>query len=130
MIASWIVFGFGVVVLLFGAAITVRPVILPPFAELFLSPAGFWVAVGLRLVIGLLMWSVAGRSRAPGALRLLGGLMVISAFVLPFIGLDGLTAIAEWGAGLSRWVLRNVGLFAALLGAFITWAVSPRRSQA
>lgn len=129
MIASWIVFGFGVVVLLFGAAIAVRPVILPPFAGLFLSPAGFWVAVGFRLVMGWLMWSVAGASRAPGALRLLGGLMVVSALVLPVIGLDGLTAIAEWGSALPRWVLRNVGLFTALLGVFVTWAVSPRRSQ-
>ncbi len=129
MISSWIVSGFGVLVLLFGAAIAVRPVILPAFADLFLSPAGFWIAVGFRLVMGLLMWSVADRSRAPGALRLLGGLMVVSAFVLPIIGLDGLTAIAEWGAGLSRWVLRNVGLLTALLGALITWAVSPRRVE-
>ncbi len=129
MIASWIVSGFGVLVLLFGAAIAIRPAILPSFAELFLSPAGFWVAVGFRFVMGILMWRVADTSRAPGALRLLGGLMVVSAFVLPVIGVDGLAAIAEWGMGLSRWVLRNVGLLAAVLGAFITWAVSPRRSQ-
>ena len=128
MIAEWIVSAFGVLVLFFGAAIAARPAVLPAFADLFLSPAGFWIAVGFRFVMGLLMWRVAGSSRAPAALRLLGGLMVISAFALPLIGLDGLTAIAEWGAGLSRWVLRNVGLLAALLGAFITWAVSPRRS--
>jgi hypothetical protein len=79
--------------------------------------------------MGVLMWSVAGSSRSPAALRLLGGLMVVSAFVLPAIGLDGMIAIVEWGTGLSRWVLRNVGLLAALLGAFITWAVSPRRSE-
>jgi hypothetical protein len=129
MIAQWIVSGFGVLVLLFGAAIAARPLILPAFADLFLSPSGFWIAVGFRFVIGLLMWNVAGSSRAPGALRLLGGLMLVSAFVLPVIGLDGLTAIVEWGMGLSRWVLRNVGLIAALVGAYITWAVSPRRSQ-
>ncbi|MEJ2547300.1 MAG: hypothetical protein P8125_05725 [Gemmatimonadota bacterium] len=129
MIAQWIVSGFGVIVLLFGAAIVVRPRSLPAFADLFLTPSGFWIAVGLRLLIGVLMWSVAGSSRSPAALRLLGGLMVVSAFVLPVIGLDGMIAVAEWGTGLSRWVLRNVGLLAALLGAFITWAVSPRRSE-
>jgi hypothetical protein len=129
MIAQWIVSGFGVIVLLFGAAIVVRPTSLPAFADLFLSPTGFWIAVGLRLLMGVLMWSVAGSSRAPAALRLLGGLMVVSAFVLPVIGLDGMIAVVEWGTGLSRWVLRNVGLLAALLGAFITWAVSPRRSE-
>ena len=128
MIASWIVSGFGVLVLLFGAAIAVRPVILPAFAEVFLSPAGFWIAVGFRFVMGLLMWRVADSSRAPAVLRLLGGLMVVSAILLPVIGLDGMTAIAEWGAGRSRWVLRNVGLLTAVLGAYITWAVSPRRS--
>jgi hypothetical protein len=129
MIVRRIVAGFGVIVMLFGASIVVRPRSLPAFADFFLTSTGFWIAVALRLSMGLLIWSVAGSSRSPAALRVLGGLMVISAFVLPLLGLEGLTAIAEWGRGLSPWILRNVGLFAALIGAFITWAVSPRRSQ-
>jgi hypothetical protein len=128
--ARWFVAAFGVLVMGVGTMVLVEPRGLVDFADLFLTPSGLWVAVALRLVVGVLLWVSAPASRMPRVLKVLGALFVLSAFVLPVVGLDRIRGIADWGAGLDDIALRSVSLMALGLGAFIIWSVWPRRSDA
>ena len=127
--ARWIVVGFGVIVASLGATFVAWPATLVDFAEQFVSTRGLWIAVAVRLTLGILLWITASASRTPTVLRALGVLFVLSAVVLPFLGLQRLEGIVDWGSNLDGLVLRTVGLVATVVGAFLVWSVSPRRSE-
>jgi hypothetical protein len=127
-VARWIISVFGTLVACLGLWVVVSPRGLVQFADAFLTPGGIWFAAALRITLGLLLWGVAGASRTPGILRLLGVLFVASGVALPFIGLDRVTQVAQWGAAQEDLLLRSVGLLTAGIGAFLTWSVWPRRS--
>lgn len=128
--ARWLVVGFGIFVVCIGAWVVVDPARLPEYATRFVSPSGLWIAVGMRLAVGALLWATATASRTPAVLRVLGILFVLSGLALAFLGLERLQGIVDWGSNLDPMALRGVGLVAALVGAFLVWSASPRRSEA
>lgn len=127
--ARWLVVGFGIFVVCIGAWMIFDPARLPEYATRFVSPAGLWIAIGLRLAVGGLLWITAEVSRTPRTLRVLGALFVVSAVALAVLGLERLQGIVDWGTALDPVMLRGMGLLAALVGAFLVWSVSPRRSE-
>ena len=129
MKARWFVIAFGVLVIFMGAWIMVRPFGLTQFADLFLTSSGLWVAAGLRVVFGVLLWMSAAASRMPRTLRVLGALFVIGGLALPVMGLERLQGIAEWGASQDGNVLRVAATLAIGLGTFVIWSVWPQRSE-
>lgn len=128
--ARWLVVGFGVLVVCIGTWVVVDPQQLPTYANRFVSPTGLWVAVGMRLGVGGLLWFTAPASRTPTVLRVLGVLFILSGLTLAVLGLGRLQGIVDWGSDLDALAFRSVGLVAALVGAFLVWSVSPRRSEA
>lgn len=126
----WLVVGFGILVVCIGAWVVFDPAELLAYGSRFTSTTGLWIAVGLRLAVGALLWVTAAASRTPLALRVLGVLFVLSGLALAVLGLERLQGIVDWGAGLDPMTLRGVGLAAAFVGAFLVWSVSPRRSEA
>lgn len=128
--ARWLVVGFGVLVVCIGAWVLVDPQQLPAYATRFVDPTGLWIAVGMRLAVGALLWITAPASRTPAVLRVLGVLFVLSGLALAVLGLERLQGIVDWGSGLDDMAFRGVALVAALVGAFLVWSVSPRRSEA
>jgi hypothetical protein len=129
MMARWFVVAWGALFMCLGFWVLIQPRGLVEFADLFLTSTGLWVAVVLRLVVGVLLWTSAGVSRTPRVLKVLGALFVFSAFALPVVGLERMRRIADWGAGLDDPVLRAVSLLVIGLGGFIAWSVLPRRSE-
>jgi hypothetical protein len=127
--ARWFVLAWGALCMCVGVWVLIQPRGLVQSADLFLTSSGLWVAVVLRLLVGVLMWMSATVSRTPRVLRVLGALFVFSAFALPVVGLERMRRIADWGAGLGDPVLRGVSLVVVGLGAFIVWTVWPRRSE-
>lgn len=127
--ARWIVVGFGVLVVCIGAWVVVDPQQLPTYANRFVDPSALWIAVGMRVSVGALLWFTAPASRTPAVLRVLGVLFILSGLTLAVLGLERLHGIVDWAAGLDDLTFRAIGLGAALVGAFIVWSVSPRRSE-
>jgi len=123
------VMAFGLLMICVGGWVLIKPLGLKDFADLFLTPSGLWVAIGLRLVIGVLLWISASASRFPRVLQVLGALFVLSAVVLPVVGLERMQSMAAWGAGQDTIVLRTIGLLAAGLGLFIAYSVSSPRNE-
>ena len=125
--ARWILTAFGVLVACIGVTVVAWPTRLLDFADLWVTTRGLWIAAALRLLVGVLMWIVAGASRTPKTFRVLGALFVVTGVLLPILGLDYLRGIVEWGSSRSDGVLRGMGLLATVLGAFIAWSAAPRR---
>lgn len=126
----WLVVGFGVLVVTIGAWVVLDPAQLIAYGNRFTSSTGLWIAVSLRLAVGVLLWTTAAASRTPAVLRVLAVLFVLSGITLAFFGIERLQGIVDWGAGLDPIALRSIGLVVALVGAFLVWSVSPRRSEA
>lgn len=129
MIARQVVLAFGWLVVGTGGWVVIQPSGLVDLAGLFLKPDRLWLVIAIRLTVGALMWVAATGSRTPRTLKVLGALMIVSGFAIPVVGLEGVRSIADWGAGLQPIALRLVGLVTIGFGAFIVWALWPRKIE-
>ena len=95
--------------------------------QYFATPVAFHVAGALRLAMGVVVISVARRSRAPRILRAMGAVMCLQAVTATVAGPERARAILEWEVTQGNAMLR-VGAAAALVaGAFLVFAVTARR---
>jgi len=115
------------VISIFVAGMGVLGLVLPTrmisFVSRWQSKTGLWVAFIVRLAFGISLWVVAPASRAPVVLQVLAVVSVVSALVIPLIGVSGLKSILSWWFSQSP-VFRRVWFVAAVvLGVFILWSV-------
>jgi hypothetical protein len=93
------------------------------FVSRWQSKTGLWVAFIIRLAFGISLWLVAPASRAPGVLQVLAVVSVVSAIVLPLIGVSRFKSILSWWLGRSPGLMRVWLAVALVLGVFILWSV-------
>jgi hypothetical protein len=82
----------------------------------------YWVAA-VRVGFGVLLLLVAGRSRAPVPLRVIGVLVVVAGVFTPFLGLA--TAAFSWVSTQEPLVVRLLAMVALAFGLFTAHAVNP-----
>lgn len=116
---------FGLFVVLMGAWGVLAPSRLTELIQRFATKSGLFVAVAVRLLLGLVLWFAAPQSRAPLLLQALALLAVLAAVVLPFVGVDRYKAIIDWWTTLSTAKQQLWSLLAVLFGASILWALLP-----
>ena len=115
----------GVFIVLMGAWGVLAPARITALVNRFSGRAGLWVAVGIRLVLGLALWFAAPLSRAPLLLQALGILAIVAAVVLPFLGVERFNALIDWWRELAPVSQRRWSLAAVAFGAAILWALLP-----
>ena len=111
----------GVLVAVFGAVAIVRPGL---FRDLFgkLSAQATWVAaVVLRLSIGTILLMVAGDTRLPQVVNVLGWIAIIAAVLVLLLGPERLESFVKWWLGLADAWLRTSAVFACAFGVFLAW---------
>ncbi|SRR5581483_5319612 len=125
------VLGFLVVAffMIVGAVALAAPQRLFALAPLALTPAGIYVAAGIRLTIGVILLSVAARSRFPSALRVLGLLAIIGGFVTLALGVDRSRMIVDWVSMKGLMPVRVFGVFVLIIGGFLAYAIGPPRES-
>ncbi len=123
------VLGFLVValMLILGVIGLLVPNRLIDMARFTTTPNGIYVAAGVRMAIGAILWVVASRSRFPKILRVLGTLAVIGGIGTLVLGSQRAGEIADWVSGNGTLVVRTFGVFALAIGSFIAYAISTRR---
>ena len=115
------------VVALFGAAIAmlgivglVRPSALMHFVQApWRSRTGLYLAIGIRVVFGLVLLAAASASRFPETLRILGIMALIAAAVIPVLGFVRLQRFVHWWTARSPGFMRAWSLVAAGFGIFL-----------
>lgn len=123
------VLGFLVVALLLilGVLGLLVPNRLMEMARFTTTPNGIYLAAGVRMAIGVILWMVASRSRFPKTLRVLGTLALIGGIGTLILGSQRAREIADWASANGTLVVRAFGVFALAIGSFIAYAISDRR---
>ncbi len=116
-----IVAGFGVLIMGIGLMMAISPGTLIDFAESILSPGGLGFAAAMRITLGLLLWAASGASRTPKTLKVFGVLFIIGGLAIPFIGVDRMRAMVDWGIVQGDGWMRVNSLIALAMGAFFVW---------
>ena len=95
-----------------------------------LTPLGLYLVAALRIVFGVVLILAAPSARAPKVLRLLGFIILVAGLTTPFFGVDRARAMLDWWAARGPAFMRLWAGFAVALGAFVVYAVAPRRHAA
>jgi len=114
-------------VMVVGAAGIVTPDSLLTVGRNILTPTGLYVIAALRVGIGLLLMTVAGSSRAPRTLRVVGAFVIVAGLATPLFGVERSRAILEWEAARGTALVRVGAALMVAIGGFIAYAVAPRR---
>ena len=94
----------------------------------FATPAGLYVAVGIRIAMGLVLILSAPASRAPTTLRALGVVVCMQGLAAALLGPERARAVLEWEAAQTA-LLRAGAVVALAAGAFIAFAVTTARPK-
>jgi len=87
--------------------------------SVFEGKAGMSLAVGARIVLGVVLILVAPESRFPFAFQLLGWVALIAAVVLPLVGRSRISNLLEWFECRPRGWIRGWLLFGLMFGGFL-----------
>ena len=93
----------------------------------FATPVGLYVAVAVRMAMGLVVVLCAPASRAPKTLRALGAVMCMQALVATLLGPERARAVLEWETMQGTAVLRVGAAVALAIGCFLVFAISGHR---
>jgi len=118
-----IVVVFGVAVGLLGMIGVVRPTQLIRFVEtMWQSPAGFRLAIALRLVLGMILIAAAPDCRFPQLIRILGIFSLVTAAATAALGHERLRSFVQWWVGRPSGFVRGWSLAAAAFGCLLVYA--------
>jgi hypothetical protein len=120
---TWVVGAFGVLVAALGGVGALAPGRLLDVVAACATPAGVWALAALRLALGVCFLLAAPASRAPGVLRVLGGVSLLSAVATPFFGVAGMRRLIAWWRDRSEATIRVWSLFVVGFGAALVYAV-------
>ena len=119
---SIVVLVFGVLIFLGGIFGIVKPAMLRSALQIW-PGRGRWVgAVIIRLVMGIILIEVAPELRHPVAAKVIGIIIFVGGLGLLLIGQRRMDRIIDWFLGVRESVVRNLMVFATLLGAFLVYA--------
>jgi hypothetical protein len=121
---AFIVAAIGILIAALGVVGLVAPGTLVRAASaVWQSRAGLYVAVILRVVLGVALIRAASGSRYPNALGILGIISILGALVALILGFERLRAFVKWWVARPSWLIQTWGLIAGLLGVFLVYAV-------
>jgi hypothetical protein len=106
-----------------GVLVIVSPARASDLTRLFADKTGLWVATGIRAVLGLGLLAAAGDSKAPGLLRILGGLILIVAIAMPLLGLDRHRRMIDWWLARDRKIQILCGAASFVLGVVLIYVI-------
>lgn len=120
---TYIIVLFGLLTLLAGMIILIRPEII--FGALEKNIEYLWVhvtAVGVRLALGTLLLLSANESKFPTIITVLGWMSIAAAVTFVLIGRQRFIGLMNMAFSLLKPYGRVGGIFAAAFGGFIVYA--------
>lgn len=113
---------FGLLLTLLGVTGLVTPAPLIRLVNAFWNaPRALYLAVGLRLFLGVVLVLAAPQTRFPMAVQVIGILSVVGAISLPIIGREKLQRLVAWWTSSSAVAIRLWAMVALLFGLFLIY---------
>ena len=119
---GWIIVAIG----LFGIA---WPHLMPEAVLGWPPDLLLYMAVGTRIVLGLLLFFAAPSCRLPRFTRVIGVIAVLSGIVSALIGANRLESIVQWMSAKPTAVIRLMYTLDIILGAFLVYSGSQKRKE-
>jgi hypothetical protein len=113
---------FGALIAAFGVFGIVAPNRFIKLFDHFRGPTGLWIAVGVRLVMGVLFILAAPDCRLPTLVTAIGILALIAAVTLPIIGQRRFDALIEWWTRRPTVVIRLWMVAGGAFGGLLIYA--------
>ena len=121
---SYVIILFGAATLAAGLIIMINPeTLFGPIRRNFESLNLHILAVVMRIIIGGALIIYASESRFPTVLLILGWVSIAAATILALMGRTNFKRLMSWALGLIDSFGRIAGVFAALFGGFLVYAV-------
>jgi len=119
---TWVVALFGMAIILLGILGLVSPGNLVRLVVgSWQSQKGFYFAIGIRVVFGIVLLLAASQSRFPEAFRVLGIISLVAAMAAPFLGFDRLQRFVQKWMKRSPGFIRGWSVLAAAFGVFLLY---------
>jgi hypothetical protein len=83
------------------------------------------LAVGIRVALGIALLLVAEASAFPLTFKILGGIALVAAVALPFIGMTRIKTLIDWMETLPAIAIRLWVVVGIALGGFLLLGVRP-----
>ena len=115
----------GVLIAAFGVLGIVQPERLPALVRGLAAGRLLWVAVALRLGLGVIFVIAAPSCSYPWFVEFVGWLAIAAALALPVVGAQRLAALVDWWAGMGRGFTRALSLGTLWFGVALVVASSP-----
>jgi len=90
------------------------------------TPFGLYCAAAVRIVIGLVLFAAASHSRAPTALHIMGGIIVVLGIATAFIDVDRARAVLNWFSSQGVTFMRVPFVVMMMIGIFIISALTSK----
>ena len=114
---------FGVLTLLAGVVIIINPEIVFGFLKRHLEKLELQIlAIVVRLVLGALLIYLAGVSKFPIVIEVLGWLSIIAAITFAVIGRNNFKRLMSWAMSFQKPYGRVGGIIAVCFGGFLVYA--------
>ena len=121
---SLIVAALGALVFVIGLVGLAQPDHFRTLYDVMHSRARYWLAIGIRIALGGLLWWLAEEVKHPQVMRVLAGLAVLAAVIMLLMGRERLDRLVSWWLALSDGVLRVSAALAAAFGAYLVYAAT------
>jgi NAD/NADP transhydrogenase beta subunit len=120
---SSIIVVFGIAVALLGVIGLVRPTGLIRFVETtWQSSTGFYLAVAVRLALGVILIVAAPDCRFPVAVRILGIVSLLAAAAPALLAHERLRSFVQWWVSRPAGFIRGWLVVAIVFGCFLAYA--------
>ena len=125
-LAAYFVVLFGLLILAACLWALLRPQWLFEFARPMLEQGWLMsLAVGIRVALGIALLLVAEASAFPLTFKILGGIALVAAVALPFIGMTRIKTLIDWMETLPAIAIRLWVVVGIALGGFLLLGVRP-----
>jgi uncharacterized protein YjeT (DUF2065 family) len=118
---SIIVLAIGLIIIVIGLAVLVKPARLKDLLYLLLEKDWFRMVAALRVIIGVLFLFAAGGTRSPIFVSVMGILFISAGVLIPILGPTRLRSLAYWWLKRRDLVLRLWALIALAFGVVLVW---------
>jgi hypothetical protein len=123
-----IIKGFGILILLIGISLLLKPAFIFGWLQANMETTFLYViAIGFRLVMGILFLLAAHQSKFPGVIKFIGWLAILAALIFLFMGQESFqsffsTLIPEFNS-----YAPVSGLIGIVMGVFLIYAFSNKK---
>jgi len=124
----YVILTLGAIFILIGVSVLFDPLILSEFLEANANrPFLYYSAIILRIAIGLILIIMADQSRFPTPVKVLGWLVLLTAFALILISHGQFQELVASVQGIIQWWGRAVAIVLFGIGAFLIYAFPKKR---